>query len=82
MFDEQCEEFALDPAARAVGPMRVAGAQEPPWGTPPTRESCGRVKWPDASLVSLVSLGLFPFEQGPQADSYPSRSAVEWKIKT
>ena len=44
MFDEQREEFALAPAARAVGPMRVAGAEEPPWDTPPARDLCGTVK--------------------------------------
>ena len=38
------EEFALAPAARAVEPMRVAGAEEPPWDTPPTRDSCGTMK--------------------------------------
>ncbi|HYN41396.1 MAG TPA: hypothetical protein VE129_06445 [Thermoanaerobaculia bacterium] len=44
MFDEQCEEFALAPAARAVGPMRVARAEELPWDIPPARDSCGTVK--------------------------------------
>ena len=45
VFDEHCEEFALAPAARAVEPMRVAGAQEPPWDIPPTRDSGGTMKW-------------------------------------
>ncbi|HYN42595.1 MAG TPA: hypothetical protein VE129_12505 [Thermoanaerobaculia bacterium] len=37
-------EFALAPAARGEESMRVARAQEPPWGTPPVRDSCGTVK--------------------------------------
>jgi hypothetical protein len=32
-------EFALAPAARAVGPMRVARAQKAPWDIPPIRDS-------------------------------------------
>ena len=37
------EEFELAPAVRAAEPMRVAGAEEPPWDTPPIRDSCGTV---------------------------------------
>ena len=56
MSDEQREEFALAPAARAVGPMRVARAEESPWDTPPARDSCGTVRWIGDSLS--VSAGL------------------------
>ncbi|MHB8797976.1 MAG: hypothetical protein ACYDBY_05875 [Thermoanaerobaculia bacterium] len=44
MSDERSEEFAAAPAARAAGPMRVAGAQEAPWDAPPARVSSGRAK--------------------------------------
>ena len=56
VFDERREEFALAPAARAVGPMRVARAQQSPWDTPPARDSCGTVRWVGAvSRSSPVS---------------------------
>ncbi len=78
VFDEQCEEFALAPAARGAGPMRVAGAQEPPWDTPPFRDSArhGEVDWwsfraslgPFSILVG-VELGALPkgIGAGPKA---------------
>ncbi len=68
MFDERCEEFALAPAARAVEPMRVAGAQGPPWDTPPARDSCGTMSWLGVSPISLVSLGLLVEDR-----SWPAR---------
>ena len=49
------QEFALAPAARAAGPMRVARAEEAPWDAPPSRDSCGTVRWLDVSPVSPVS---------------------------
>ena len=49
VFDERSEEFALAPAARAAGPMRVARAEQAPWDTPPARDSCGTVKWTGAA---------------------------------
>ncbi len=55
VFDERSEEFALAPAARAVEPMRVARAQEPPWDIPPARDSCGTMKWTGTGLFSPVS---------------------------
>ena len=53
-------EFALAPAARAAGPMRVAGAQKAPWDTPPARDSCGTMSWPrlPAPGSRLPPLGL------------------------
>jgi hypothetical protein len=64
--DEQREEFALDPAARAVEPMRVARAQQSPWDTPPVRDSCGTVKWTGwfSGLSGLPGLPRLP---GPAA---------------
>ena len=66
MFDEQCEESALARAARAVGPMRVARAQQSPWDTTPSRDSCGTAQWIGGVLGPLGFSGsLAKGEKGP-----------------